>query len=984
MSFEKAQTGMTQNRRQRCWQLGIAGLVIGGAIATTTGVQAQVTPDGTLGTRVNNSTSPCNGGTCTITDGKPAGINLFHSFKDFSVPDGGRALFIYDTNSIRNIINRVTGSSRSDINGIISANGSANVFLINPNGIIFGPNAQLNIGGSFVATTANAIGFGTLGSFGPNTGNDVSLLTVNPSAFLFNQIAAQSTITNQSVLGLQVPDGQSLLLVGGDVRLDGGVVRARGGRIELGGLAGAGEVKINPNDLRLTFPDGVRRSNVALTNGAIVDVVAGNGGDIAITAQNIDISGAKSNVCAGIGTSGSSCGTPGPTLLGSSTNQAGNIVLNATGAVSISQSRIENNVNPGATGNSGNIFDAVLKRDNLFGSILIKAGSLSLSDDAVLSTSTFGNGSAGLVFVQANGGSVSFNNSRIFSNVEYGGIGDAGGILIEAGSLSLSNGAQLQTLVRQASNGQPPGQGKAGNVIIDVRDAVTITGVNSDGFPSKISSSLQPGTIGSGGSINIAAGSLSLTNGGQLDTKTSGQGDPGTIYVKAQNFVLLAGESTAIKNTVEAGAVSGGDSNSLRAISIETGSLKLTDGARLNSSTYGTGDAGIVFVQARDAVSLSDGSGILSGVATDAKGNAGGILMKVGSLSISNGSFVTTETNGRGNAGLILVGANGDVLLRGAGSGIFSSVNRGSSGQGGAIGISADRVLIRNGAQVNVNNLGSGEAGAIAVIARRLVLDNGGLLTATTRSGNGGDIDLMKVREYVALSRESDIFTAGALNAGVGSGGNIKIRTLFVIATPRKNSDIFAGTFGDNGGFIQIRAIRLFDIARRLVNNTTNDIDASGLSKSGVNGTVDINALDIDPSRALANLPNARLPQLLAEGCRPNGRPVPKDKFYITQRGGLPPNPSDRLSSGTIVQATSNDRGKPSATGGSPSAGEQANREAGENQEIPTQHSALSTEIVEAQGWVRNSNGRVFLTAQAPNVTPHSPWLKPVSCHDQP
>jgi filamentous hemagglutinin family protein len=136
-----------------------------------------------------------------IEGGTQAGSNLFHSFEEFSVPTGGTAFF-NNALDIQNIISRVTGKSISNIDGLIRANGTANLFLLNPNGIIFGKNASLNVGGSFVATTANAIGFGNQGFFSADNPNNPPLLTVNPSALLFNQIAA-APIQNNS----QAPTG---------------------------------------------------------------------------------------------------------------------------------------------------------------------------------------------------------------------------------------------------------------------------------------------------------------------------------------------------------------------------------------------------------------------------------------------------------------------------------------------------------------------------------------------------------------------------------------------------------------------------------------------------------------------------------------------------------------------------------------------------------------------------------------------------------
>ena len=305
-------------------------------------VKAQVTADGTTDTTVN----PDGNGNFTIEQGDRAGNNLFHSFGDFSVPTNGSAVFNNEP-AIENIFSRVTGGNISNIDGLIQAN-DANLFLINPAGIMFGNGARLDIGGSFFGTTADSILFED-GEFSATDLDNPPLLTVNAPIGLNLRDNPEPIVNVQNdiedSIGLEVEPGNNLSLIGGDINFNTGQVTAIGGRVELGGLSSAGTVAIEPNG-SLTFPTDVARANVIFSNAADIFVLGEGGGSISVSANNINIlSGELGNSSLRTGISSNSS---------SSNSQAGDIRLDATGVITISNGSFLSNSTFGV-GNAGQI-----------------------------------------------------------------------------------------------------------------------------------------------------------------------------------------------------------------------------------------------------------------------------------------------------------------------------------------------------------------------------------------------------------------------------------------------------------------------------------------------------------------------------------------------------------------------------------------------------------------------------------------------------
>ncbi|MFL9458880.1 filamentous hemagglutinin N-terminal domain-containing protein [Tolypothrix bouteillei VB521301_2] len=893
-----------------CWFIGIA---IAGVLVSSRDcalAQSNIVPDNTLNTENSTLTPNFNGQPIeVITGGAIRGQNLFHSFQQFNISEGRGAYFFSPSAEIQNILARVTGSERSEILGVLGTfgNSNPNLFLINPNGIVFGKNASLNVDGSFVATTANGVQFGNLGIFSANVPEVPPLLTVNSSAFLFNQLNPKAIVNQsvapaginpagQNVTGLRVPDGKSLLLVGGNINIDGGSLRAYSGRIELAGLASPGVIGINviDNTFSLSVNNETPRADVSLTNAAEVNVRGADGGSIAINAQNLTLGG-ESKVRAGIDTG-----------LGVPQSKAGDIDINATGKTTLTDASFIANVPQSASiGKGGNInittgsllvFDGSALntsnsgkgdagninlniRDRLtvagvdpdgFGSgifsgvqsqalgnggnINIAAGSVSLTDGAFLDASTSGRGSAGNIFMQAKD-SILLSNSLISGNVESGGDGKVGNINIAASSLTLKDGARLSTALRRSDSYLPAGRGVTGNINIDVFGEVNITG-QKNGLRSGIFSFVEFGAEGNGSDINIKSGSLSLTDGALLNVSTFGKGDAGSISIQAKDSVLLS--DSIIFGNVEAG----GDGN-VGSINVAASSLTLKDGAQLQillrsadlelNLPGGRGNTGNINIAVFGEVNIAGEknglrSGIFSFVDTNAIGNSGNIDIRSGSLSLIDNARVSAGNFGKGNAGNILLKVADSVSLQN--SGIDSSVGGEQAvGKGGDINIQARSVSLIQGSQLNSQVQGEGNAGNITINARETVALDGkndrvfsGIYSAVDFTGQGKAGDIAIATGSLFLSNGAQL---SASTFGFGDAGNLNIRASELIELIGTSSD---GQFASglstqvgvaavgNGGSLNIET-------RRLSIKGSARVTAETLGKGNA-GNVNIDASD--------------------------------------------------------------------------------------------------------------------------------------------
>ena len=906
---------------------------------------AQITPDSSLG--AENSVVESSGNRDTINGGAIRDANLFHSFQEFNVEVGKEAYFA-NPDGIANIFSRVTGKNISDIQGVLGVLGNANLFFLNPNGIIFGENASLDVGGSFVASTASAIQFGDRGWFSATDPEQPPLLTVQPSAFFFNQIKAgrienRSTapagvdLLGQSLSGLRVPDGKSLLLLGGDIAIDGGELKALGGRVELAGVAGDGTIGLNidGNDLSLSVPEELARADIYLDNRADVNARAGGGGSIVVNARNLNLAGV-SRIRTGISS-----------RLGSVDSKAGDIEINITGVTNLTNGSFISNSIVSGTGNAGDINittkslslsnDAFIASSNRrgngdAGNLMITAyDTVSVTSGSFLASNTFRIGNAGHITINAGNlvffdgvSSVSgpegiFVDSGVYSNVQSRAQGNSGEINITTGSLFVTNGAGIFANIF--------GIGKANNININARDTVSFDGVDTDGEPSgAFSGIVEQGSEGQSADINIMTGSLFVTNGAELIASTGGQGDAGSVNINARDTVSF--NNGRIFSVVEESAV--GNSSG---INITTNSLSVTNDALLNASTLGEGEAGSITVTAN-------------------------------TLEVSNGGRLLTTTSGNFNAGNITLEVQDNITLAGANSGLFANTTEVSKGKGGGIFIDPRTIAIQDGAQIAVDSQGSGEGGEISLIADSFTLDNQASISAETASNNGGDITL-KVRDLILLRNGSEISTTAGIDREAGDGGNITLETPLLVAFPQENSDIKADAFEGKGGNINIDAQNILGFQLQEDPNLS-DITAS--SQFGLDGTVNINTSGIEIGQESIELPIeiVDISKLIDRNLCSADR---EGEFIVTGKGGLSPSPKDTLNADAgwedwrVLENSSSNY-----------------QQSSQRQSIQEVNDRAPNQIVEAQSWFRASNGNIVLTAQpVKSVSRSSPFV-PLNC----
>jgi filamentous hemagglutinin family protein len=599
-----------------------------------------ITP--TIGVGGLGTTVMADGNIIQITGGtRPdGGTNLFHSFDQFSVGRPDTAQFLNTTPSLHtsNILGRVTGGNPSSIFGTIDTMSypEANLFLINPAGIVFGPNSTLNVGGSVAFTTADYLRLAEAngshaGIFHADTTSTSVLTSASVAAFGFLGSNPSAIAVQGSTLEMQ--PGQSISLVGGNqgfknpgagstsvpngVTVTGGKLLAQSGRVNIASVASPGEILAGsldqaPNINGQSFgalgtiqilqqsaidTSGEGGGTVLIRGGRLVvdaSTISANTGDISLDATSIDIKN-FAEIVTGTETAAN----------------AGHITLKASGNIDTDFTRVES-ISENSSGHAGNI---------TFSS---SQGDVSLTKTIVTSQTSNSSGNAGNITINAPRGNILLAGTEVFNAVGTDGTGTLGGIQIKAHDLDLRGGTLM--------GGDNFAKQVAGNIVI------------------------------------MLDGRLTLSEGSAIETGALGSADAADLIVSAPDILITGKESSLFTGTI-----SSGDGGQLR---LFTDNLQLVDGGTLSSKSFigsegeiPSGSGGVISIQGLRSPDTSvtiDGPG--TGIFTDTKGTGlgGAIDLSTLSLTIENGGAISAETSGTApsaTGGSIIVNTTDHVIM---------------------------------------------------------------------------------------------------------------------------------------------------------------------------------------------------------------------------------------------------------------------------------------------------------------------------------
>ncbi|MGD1932676.1 MAG: filamentous hemagglutinin N-terminal domain-containing protein [Leptolyngbyaceae cyanobacterium] len=724
---------------------------------------AQIIPDGTLGPE-SSLLIDVSAVEQLIQGGALREENLFHSFEQFSIGEGGHVYFAHPAN-VERIFSRVTGDLPSDIFGTLGVNGGADLYLLNPNGIVFGPNARLDVGGSFVVSTANSFAFADGSEFSA-VAPETSLLTIDvPLGVQFNT----PTQGNIDSFG-QLAAGQDLTLQGQELYLEGGLSAGRNLNLQA-------------------------QETITIRDTAAVPLVARSGGDLTIQGnQGIDIWTLQHLEQA-------------PFVSG------GNLTLISDGVIS-GDAHFESGGNlqfltlAGAPGNLVSFYDPIISAngDVVFGDYT----------GVALKVEATGSIAAGDIVITGPDTTLVADGSGSDEDL----LASSRAAILRAG-VALENGANVPQVVNGTTfaNGvlaeQPPGSivvssintsdttgGAGGPIILEAQGNVVTTGSfeTPDGYNSIALgsfSSSESGNSSDGGAISVFAlgdvviGGLDSSSESRSNSGISESGNGGEISLFSSGDITIGGQlssdSFSRSNSAGLGGSQSGDGGAIALSAVSDITIEgWLRSESVSSSSFGTSESGnggaISISTSGDVTAGSLRSYSVSFADTSVSGNGGAIAIStLGDIAIGDpislsSSLSTVGTSVSGDGGTISLSTSGDLSIEGSlqafsESDASSSTDFSESGNGGAVEISvAGSVLVEGNVETYSSSL------------------SGGMGSST--SGDGGAVEISAFGDVTVIDDQvlGTEYSSGEIRSGStsqaktgfsesGNGGQIRIST---------------------------------------------------------------------------------------------------------------------------------------------------------------------------------------------------------------
>jgi filamentous hemagglutinin family protein len=788
---------------------------------------AQITTDGSLGQALNLSGPDYQIG---AELGQQHGPNLFHSFQDFNLSSHESATFS-GPNSIQNILSRVTGGSPSKIDGLFrSTIPNANMYFLNPYGIVFGPNARLDVPGSFHASTADYLRLEDGGRFDARHLSD-SILTVAPIesfGFLDNphgsiQVNGRGVLNeseNPRAL-LQVPKGKSLSLIGGDIELRQGVdelpleelpdtspedfqaaqyrnqrfsqLYAPGGTLNLAAIRRAGEIALMKNGLNSTAS---QYGTIQLEQQAFISTTGESGGHLFIRAGQFTMNhstinsrtlgveeGGVININADNIELSHSIISGGTHNIGDGTD----IQLFANEAIDISDTSL--NTRAGYQFNLNQITGDA-------GHIRLQAKDIEIKDDHIIdgliSTDTFGTGQGGNIDIIADN-HLRFYDTRVQA-ATWGTdetASEGGNIYLQADRLDIETSGVLTGNTAH---------GDAGH--IEIQAGYLYLG-QLDGHEA--ASSLQSSNFGSGdgGDIHIQADTVLVEAGSDILSTSFGSGNGGNINIWVTGDLTVRGTD----NYGHASVIFSGSREYQEArigdgghILIQANTIHMTEGGRIDASsqTYSdqvfSGQAGNIVLDVADSLIISginrhgkNADGFGSAISSRSQGNAkaaGNIQIQAGEILIQDGGLIENGSNNQSDGGQIQIHATRQIIISGDASHIQLLEPLGTQLDYLAFVPQVDNQSISGiYAHSTSRAKDSGDSGTIEITAPQLTISQQGQISTANQGGGQAGQIILNVGQLVLSG-----------HALIRSNSDLPNQFVFDTAQARDNQIVARGT----------------------------------------------------------------------------------------------------------------------------------------------------------------------------------------------